>query len=55
MDWAALAGIVMVGSYLSELLVEGFIAVEVLESGREEIRAARVGGNIGMGRGESKV
>ena len=37
MDWVVSARTEMVGSYLLELLVEGFTAVEVLESGGEEI------------------
>ena len=55
MDWMALAGTRMVGSYLLESLVEGFTAVKVSESGEEEIQAARVGGSTRIGRGESKV
>ena len=45
----------MVDSYLLESSVEGFTAVEVLESEGEEIQVARVGGSTGMGKGESKV
>ena len=48
-------GMGIVGVYSSELLAEGSTTVEDSEMGGEEMRAARAGGGMGMGSGESKV
>ena len=51
----ASAGIGMVGSGSSSRVVKGSTVVEVLESGGEELWAARDRGRIEIGEGESRV
>ena len=55
MERAMLVGMGIVGVYSSESSAEGSTAVEDLEMGGEEMRAARAGGGTGTGGGESKV
>ena len=55
MERAVLVGMGIVGVYLSGSLAEGSTTVEDSEMDGEEMRAARAGGGIGMGCGESKV
>ena len=55
MEQAVSVGLGIVGVYSSESSAEGSTAVEDSEMGGEEMQAARAGGGMGTGSGESKV